>query len=121
MKIPLNVNKEGSPSTKAAQNKLLERDLTAAKRGDWAGKNNLVRTFTPLLTSLAQKRSSDTGEINKYIEAGKQGLFTAVAKYKQSLGAEKFRVFALDFIEKNMDRAAKGKGEGFLSRLFGGK
>jgi DNA-directed RNA polymerase specialized sigma subunit len=121
MKIPLHVNKDGNTSSKAAQTKLMEKDIIAAKRGDWTAKNNLIRTFTPLLTSLAQKRSSDTGEINKYIEAGKNGLFTAVTKYKQSVGPERFRVFALDFIENNMDRAAKGKGEGFLSRLFGGK
>jgi DNA-directed RNA polymerase specialized sigma subunit len=120
MKIPLRVAKEANPSSRTAQTRLLERDIMAAKRGDWNAKNNLVRTFTPLLTSLAQKRSADTAEVNRYIEAGKNGLFTAVAKYKQNIGPEKFRVFALDFIEKNMDRAAGGKGEGFFSRLFGG-
>ena len=38
----------------------------------------------------------------------------ATKKYKKSVGAEHFQLFALDFIEKNMD----GAGAGFFSRLF---
>lgn len=117
MKIPLKLGQNGTESTKAAQAKVLERDIMAAKKGDWEAKNQLVRTFTPLITSLAEKRSNDTAEVNKYIEAGKNGLFTAITKYKQNVGPDRFHIFALDFIEASMDRMDK-KG-GFFSRLFG--
>ena len=114
MKIPLNVGGQDGPLTKAQQAKLVERDVLAAKGGDWNAKNNLVRTFMPLLISLAEKRSSDRSKINSYIEAGKDGLIKATKKYKKGAGAEHFQLFALDFIEKNMD----GAGAGFFSRLF---
>jgi len=118
MKIPLNLN-NGTQSTKAAQAHVLERDILAAKKGDWDAKNNLVRTFTPLITTLAEKRSSDISEINKYIEAGKNGLFAAAKKYKKSIGPAGFHISAADFIEASMDRP--GKEGGLFSRLFGSK
>jgi len=117
MKIPLNMGNNGGLSSKAAQIKTLERDILATKKGDWNAKNNLVRTFLPLLTSLAEKRTSDLGQKNKLIEAGKEGLFTATRKYKEHIGADKFQVFALDFIESSMD-SPKNSG-GFFARLFG--
>lgn len=116
MKIPLKLGQNGMQSSKAAEAKVLERDVLAAKKGDWQAKNNLIRTFTPLITSLAKKRSNNTSETNKYIEAGKNGLLAAAKKYKQNIGPDKFQVFALDFIETSMDRTDK-KG-GFFSRLF---
>ena len=120
MKIPLNLQQNGTQSSKAAQAKALERDIKASKKGDWNAKHNLVRTFTPLLTSLAQKRAKDVVQVNAYIEAGKAGLFQAVRKYKSNIGPGKFQVFALDFIERSMDRAAKGQNPagGFFSRLL---
>lgn len=117
MKIPLNMGNNGGQSTKAAQIKTLERDILASKKGDWNAKNNLVRTFMPLLNSLAEKRTSDTGQKNKLIEAGKEGLFNAAGRYKENMGADKFQVFALDFIESSMD--SSGKSGGFFARLFG--
>ncbi|OGV66536.1 MAG: hypothetical protein A2283_07345 [Lentisphaerae bacterium RIFOXYA12_FULL_48_11] len=117
MKIPLNMGNNGGQSSKAAQIKTLERDILATRKGDWNAKNNLVRTFLPLLTSLAEKRTSDVGHKNKLIEAGKEGLFIAARKYKENMGANKFQVFALDFIESSMD--SSGKSVGFFARLFG--
>lgn len=119
MKIPLRMNQDGHQSTKAAQTKVLERDILAAQKGDWNAKKNLVRTFTPLITSLAEKRTSNIPQMNEYIESGRNGLYLAAKKYKPSVGANRFRIFALDFIEKSMDRGAKGGG--FFSRLLGGK
>lgn len=116
MKIPLHMGQDGRQSSRAAHQKAVERDILAAKKGDWNAKNSLVRAFTPLLTTLAEKRSSDTGEINRYIDAGKNGLLRAAGKYKVSIGAGGFQIFALDFIESSMDRL-EGKG-GFFSRLF---
>lgn len=117
MKIPLHMSDEGDKTSKAAQAKALEREVLSAKKGDWNAKNSLVRTFMPLMKSLAEKRSSEPAQINKYIEAAKQGLFTAVKKYKKSIGPEKFQIFALDFMQESMDR--QDKGGGFFSRLFG--
>jgi DNA-directed RNA polymerase specialized sigma subunit len=117
MKIPLNMGNNSNQSSKAAQFKILEREILATKKGDWNAKNNLIRTFTPLLTSLAEKRSSDPAQKNKLMDAGKEGLFNAARKYKESIGPDKFQIFALDFIESNMDNL--GKNVGFFARLFG--
>ncbi|MBN1557511.1 MAG: hypothetical protein JW951_05125 [Lentisphaerae bacterium] len=117
MKIPLNLQNNGSPSSREAQTKVLERDVLAAKKGDWTAKNNVIRTFTPLLRRLAEKRTSDTAQINTYMEAGKAGLLKTINKYKRSLGPEKFQMVAVEYIEDAMDRA--GKRGGIFSRLFG--
>ena len=108
---------DAEPSNKEAKTKVLESNIMAAQKGDWVAKNNLLRTFGPLMDSLARKRSDDEQDVAACIEAGKNGLFKAVKKYKQSLGGDKFQVFALDFIEASMDQPAQG---GFFSRLFGG-
>jgi DNA-directed RNA polymerase specialized sigma subunit len=122
MKISLNMN-NGSQSTKEAQAKILERDVMAARKGDWNAKNNLVRTFMPLLRSLAEKRSGSTADANRLIEAGKGGLF--LASRKHSPGDERFQIFAVEFIEKAMDHELKLMHDeqiprriGFLARLF---
>ena len=117
MKIPLNLGNNGPQSSKAAQFKMLERDILATKKGDWNAKNNLIRSFMPLLTSLAEKRSQDTAKKNKLIDAGKEGLFSAAKKYREGIGADKFQIFALDFIEARMDNIDKKVG--FFARLFG--
>ena len=114
MKIPLNVPPAQATSV-AAENKVLERDVLAAQKGDWEAKKAVVRTFMPLLQSLAQKRAKDVPTINSLIEKGKEGLLTAVAKYKRSMGPDRFRIFALDHIEAAMDRKKSG---GFWARLF---
>jgi DNA-directed RNA polymerase specialized sigma subunit len=121
MKISLNMGLDVEQS-KAAQNRAFEREILSAGTGDWNAKGNLVRHFTPLLTSLAQKRSQDIATINRCIDAGKDGLAEAARKYKQSIGPDRFQIFAVDFIEAAMDKAVRegsGKGSGFFARLFG--
>ncbi len=115
MKIPLNVGEEGANANKLNQDRVLENDILGAKRGDWSAKNNLARSFMPLITSCAQKRGDDTAKVNVYIELGKKGLFAAAKKYKRANGPGSFQLLALDFIEANMDGQNKG---GFFSRLF---
>ncbi len=117
MKIPLDFAKDGMLTAKDLQARALERDVQAAKDGDWNARHSLVRTFLPLITSLAEKRSADPVEINKYIDAGKDGVLTAAKKYKPGAGTDKFHIFALDFIEKSMDQSDKGGG--FFAKLFG--
>ena len=117
MKIPLNMGNNATQSSRQAQAKHVERDVLAAKGGDWNAKSNLARTFMPLLQTRAQKRSNDTAEVNTLIERGKEGLFKACRKYNaKKVGAAHFQTFALDFIEKAMDRKP-----GLLTRLFGSR
>jgi len=116
MKIPLNLGQNGTQSTAAAQAKVVERDVLAAKAGDWNASNNLARLFAPLLQSLARKRASDPVTINELIDAGKLGINTAAKKYRSSIGADRFQVFALTFIERAMDDHLKGGN--WFTRLF---
>ena len=116
MKIPLNMNQSSKPTTMAAANRVLEQDILSAKKGDWTAKHALERTFMPLITQLAEKRSQNGIELNEYIDAGKRGLHTAAKKYKASVGADRFRIFALDYIEASMNHKDKG---GIFFRIFG--
>lgn len=92
-----------------------EAQILAAGKGDWTAKEQLATAFMPLLKSLAEKYASEPSKIDKFIEAGKSGLFTAAKKYKPSIGVDRFQVFALDYIEKRMNKLTGG---GFLSGLF---
>jgi DNA-directed RNA polymerase specialized sigma subunit len=118
MKIPLKLAQTGHTSDSAEEARALAREILAAQSGDWDAKNSLLRRFHPLIVSLAQKRTSNQAEVNAYIDSGKEGLVKAVRKYHERVGAEKFRIFALDFIEAGMNRTGK-KGGGFFARLFG--
>ena len=117
MKISLNMGHQGANASKANQARILEADIMAAKAGDWNARNNLVREFMPLLQSLAEKRAAGPGDIGNFIEAGKEGLYAAARKYSPAMGAQSFQIFALDFIEARIERAAKGGG--FFAKLFG--
>lgn len=117
MTIPLNMGSK-SATGKAAQLKALEHDVLAAKDGDWEAKNRLFRTFTQVITKRAEKRASDTATINKFIEAGKNGLFRAAKKYKPAMGPEKFQIAAVDYIDKAMDDCSSDSGGGFFAKLF---
>ena len=117
MKIGLNIDGKDAESVKAAEARALERIILNAKKGDWESKEVLFQKFKPLVISLIDKRTKDTAKVNKYMEAAKAGLVTAAGKYSAAVGPDNFRIFALDFIEKNMDHVEKGGG--FFSRLFG--
>ena len=118
MKIALNMSELSSGNDKNSENQALERVILATKAGDFEARDALYHLYLPLLTSLAKKRTADdVGKINELIEKGKSGLLTAAKKYKTSVGPDKFKLFALDYIEKEMD-SGNSKG-GLLSRLFG--
>jgi len=119
MKIPLNMRVNGAGTTQAAHAEVLAKELYAARKGDWRAKNDLVRTFMPLISSVVQKRAADKEHTEKYVEAGKAGLYEAIKKYKSSVGPGRFQVFALDYIERSIDRVDNGGG--FFARLFGGR
>lgn len=114
VKIALNLKQHDNIAPELELEKSIERDVESCKRNDWEAKTRLVQFFMPLLTSLAKKRSQETAVINRYIEAGKEGLVNATRHYKPSNG--KFQVFALNYIENQMDRLQR---PGFFARLFG--
>ena len=116
MKISLNLQQDGA-AARAARGQVTDGEILAVKKGDWNAKHSLVRTFTPLLKTLAEKRSADVRQINKLMEAGTRGLLKAVKKYKPGSGSDRFQIFALNYIEAGMSRMQKGGG--FLARLFG--
>jgi DNA-directed RNA polymerase specialized sigma subunit len=116
VKIALNLNQKDTYVPDGLEHeKAIERDLQGCRRGDWEAKTRLIQAFMPLLTSLARKRSQDTAAINRYIEAGKEGLQTAARHFKAASNT-KFEIFALTFIENAMDRTDR---PGLLARLFG--
>ncbi len=116
MKIPLHIGQNGTQTAVAAQAKVIERDVLAAKQGDWNARTSLTKAMTPLLVSLAQKRASDQPTVNALVEAGKGGLYRAARKYHTGIGAERFQIFALDFIDAAMDQHMKGGN--WFTRLF---
>lgn len=117
MKIALNIDGKDPSSTKAAEARTLERVILNAKKGDWEAKELLIHKFHPLIASLVEKRTKDTALTNNYMEVAKAGLLTAASKYTSSIGVDNFRLFALEYIEKNMDHIEK-RGN-FFTRLFG--
>lgn len=116
MKIALNMRQDEVTSPEVEREKAIERDVDACRRNDWEAKTRLVQAFMPLLTSLARKRTQETAAINRYIEAGKEGLVNAAKHYKSPAASGKFQVFALNYIENEMDRLDR---PGFFARLFG--
>ena len=106
-----------TPDSSGSKPKVSEQEILAAKRGDWTAKNNIARVFTPLITSLAQKKSEDIAIINTYIEAGKEGLYLAAKKYKKTITPAKFQLFALNYIQKAMYKLENGKPS-FFAKLF---
>jgi DNA-directed RNA polymerase specialized sigma subunit len=116
MKIALNMGQDVDGTGRAAQDKALERDIMAAKGGDWTAKQSLARTFQPLIASLAQKRTRDQQRLADFSEAGRDGLVKAARKYRPSDGPHKFRIQASEAIQEAMDRAAKPS---LFARLLG--
>jgi DNA-directed RNA polymerase specialized sigma subunit len=118
MKIPLHGMSHRTDGQQ--ENKFSEAEIQACKLGDWEAKHRMVRAFTPLLTNLAHKRAPDgrPEKINALMEAGKAGLIKACRKYSSEVGAAKFQLFALNFIEDSMDSVDSGLFAR-LKRLFG--
>jgi len=115
MKIPLKLEGHDMHAGPSAQTRELAMHLKGAKKNDWNSKAAIHKAFLPLLTTMAQKRASDQAKINELIEKGKEGLNKAAKKFNLKDGADKFRIFAVNYVENAMD----GKGGGFFSKLFG--
>lgn len=104
MKISLNLGQNDAYVSDSDRERVLERDVTACRKGDWEAKSRVIHTFMPLLTSLARKRATETADINHFIEAGKEGLLNAARHYKNA-SSTKFQIFALGYIEASMNKA----------------
>ncbi len=115
MKISLNLNQNDYSTPEASREKAIDRDVEACKKNDWEAKTRLFQAFMPLLTSLAKKHTQETAMLNRYIEAGKEGLADA-AKHFNPASNGKFQLFALNYIEQAMSRVNR---PGFFARLFG--
>lgn len=115
MKIALNMRQDENASPEVERERAIDRDVEGFRRNDWEAKTRLVQTFMPLLTSLAKKRTQEASRHNRYIEAGKEGLAAAVKHYKSPSVNGKFQVFALNYIEEQMNRVDK---PGFFARWF---
>jgi len=116
MKIPLNTSASEGDTPAAHKLRKLANDLAAARRSDWGARDRVVHHFTPLIRSLADRRTQDPKERQRLVEAGQAGLVTAISRFNPSGGPERFQLFALDYIEKRMDRPAESGG--LLSRLL---
>ncbi|MFU8780400.1 MAG: hypothetical protein ACNA71_05165 [Kiritimatiellia bacterium] len=116
MKIPLSGNQTEVTSGPAARSKALEKDIRAAKKGDWEARHRVERSLMPLLKKLAERRSGDVAGFNAMIEAGKAGIADALRKVGNDISGDRFQIFALPFIEQRMDKSHK---PGLLKRLFG--
>jgi DNA-directed RNA polymerase specialized sigma subunit len=116
VKIALNLmQNDPYAAPDANRERAIERDIADCKRNDWEAKTRLIQTFMPLMTSLARKRTQDTAEINRYIEAGKEGLLKAARQYRPGTGV-KFEIFLLTYLEARMDRVDR---PGLWARLLG--
>jgi DNA-directed RNA polymerase specialized sigma subunit len=103
------------PTSKEAQYEALERCLHGCQAGDLRARIRLARFFRPLIRSLAERRAGrDTAEINRLCALGREGLYEAARRYTPKVGVHRFRLFALDYIE----RAMEGKPRPFWRRLF---
>jgi DNA-directed RNA polymerase specialized sigma subunit len=119
MRLPIaGTDKDAALSGPEARSKALEKDIRAAKRGDWEARHRVERNLQPLLKKLAEKRTDNISDFNNMIEAGKAGIATALRKVKQDISGDRFQIFALPFIEQSMDKSGK---PGFFQRLFGGR
>jgi hypothetical protein len=114
--MALNLSSGDGVSNVDKRMQVLERDLKAAKRGDWNAKKRVYSSMLDILNDFARKRTSANEEINILLDAGKQGIDQAINKFKLSSGADRFQIFALSFIEKKMDNPKSG---GFFSKMFG--
>ena len=108
MKIPLSGSANEGPTTGvAAKFKALEKDIRAAKKGDWEARHRVERQLMPVLKKLAEKRSNDTAALNRMLEAGKRGIATALRKVNADITGDRFQIFALPHIEEEMDKSQK--------------
>lgn len=114
VKISLHLGQNDSYTSDGDREKAMEREVAACRKGDWEAKARLVNTFMPLLTNLARKRSTGIADINRYIEAGKEGLLAAARHHKDS-SHTKFQIFALRYIEEAMNKADR---RGIFSRFL---
>ena len=119
MKIPLNMGDDAKRSPQARDLRKLSGIIKAIQEGQWDAGDKLVREMKSYLENLAHKRAhGDEDAYARYLTAAEEGLLKAAKKFDTSDSIDKFKVYALDYIDKSMDKAGGSSG-GFLGKLFG--
>ena len=116
MAVPVHLNNVDL-SGKQLRFEELERCIASCQAGELRERIRLARNFRPLIRSLAERRAGGAravNEINRLCALGREGLYEAAMNYTPKIGAQHFRVFALDYIERAMD----GQKKSFWRRLF---
>ncbi|MEI8242615.1 MAG: hypothetical protein WCI17_05055 [bacterium] len=110
MKIALSQNEVASLSASSAQAEAMAQAVSGCKKGDWEAKRNLERLFLPLIAMLADKRAGVDGTARgALVEQGKAGLNRAAKRFPQRELIRRFRLYALNYIEAEMDKPGRGK------------
>jgi DNA-directed RNA polymerase specialized sigma subunit len=109
-------DKDHAVTSAEIKNKALEKDIRAAKKGDWEARHRVEKSLMPLLKKRAEKRAENMAGQNLMIEAGKAGIANALRKVPNDICGDRFQIFALPFIEESMDKSQKPS---FFKRLFG--
>jgi DNA-directed RNA polymerase specialized sigma subunit len=117
MAVPVHITSSELPNGRHSYYEELERCIENCQAGELRERIRLARNFRPLIRSLAERRAGGAravNEINRLCALGREGLYEAAMRYTPKIGAQHFRVFALDYIERAMD----GKTRSFWRRLF---
>ena len=116
MKIALSQDEIANLATSGSQMEALTQAVSGCRVGDWEAKRNLERLFNPLITMLAARRAgADTKVRNELIERGRAGLYRAAKRFPRRENVRRFRLFALDYIQTEMEKPARSG----LRKLFG--
>jgi DNA-directed RNA polymerase specialized sigma subunit len=117
MNIPVKLHGSVDPSGRQCELESLGNCILNCQTGDLREHMRLARIFRPLIRTLAEKRAGgpdNVKEINRLCALGREGLYEAILEYTPKVGISRFRVFALDYIERAMD----SKPKGFWQNLF---
>ena len=111
MKIALSQDEVANLAGGGTQVEELAKAVSGCKLGDWDAKHALESLFAPLITRLAVQRAGATPDAalhNELIERGRAGLYRAAKRFPSREPIRRFHLFALDYIETEMDHPARG-------------
>jgi len=115
MKIALSQDEVANLSASGTHADELAQAVGGCKLGDWEAKHALERLFAPLIAMLATKRAGDDNAArDALVERGRAGLYRAAKRFPRRDPIRLFRLFALDYIEAEMDKPARR-----LPKIFG--
>ena len=116
MKIVLSQDEVANLSGGGTQLEELAKAISGCKLGDRGARPALDSLFAPLIALLVAKRAGDPADAklhNELRERGRAGLYRAAKRFPAREPVRRFHLFALDYIEAEMDHPARG-----LMKLF---